>query len=126
MAAGVPGIAAADPPDAPQRAANRAVLLHGLDEVGAARRIEAALATEEGTQQELVHPNHGNQHRGRKPHQPTRGQNGIASYYTEDIPEQHPGWREMIFSRRRPELYGILPTVNEVIMKYRPVEVPEE
>jgi hypothetical protein len=30
----------------------------------------------------------------------------------------------MIFSRRRPELYGIIPTVNEVIMKYRPASSP--
>jgi len=57
---------------------------------------------------------------GQKPQQPKRGEKGIPSYYTEDMPEQHPGWREMIFARRRPELYGILPTENEVIMRYRP------
>ena len=61
---------------------------------------------------------------GRKPQQPKRGKEGISSYFTEDIPEQRPGWRDMIFPRRRPELYGILPTVNEVIMKYRPAEKP--
>lgn len=59
---------------------------------------------------------------GRKPKQPKRGTNGIPSYFTEDIPEQFPGWRDMIFSRRRPELYGIIPTTNEVIMRYRPPE----
>ena len=57
---------------------------------------------------------------GRKRQQPKRGDTGIPSYYTEDIPEQKPGWRDMILSRRRPELYGIIPTVNDVIMKYRP------
>ena len=57
---------------------------------------------------------------GRKPQQPKRGKQGIPSYYTEDIPEQRPGWREMIFARRRPELYGLLPTTNNVTEKYRP------
>ena len=57
---------------------------------------------------------------GHKLQQPKRGENGIPSYFTEDIPEQRQGWRDMIFSRRRPELYGIIPTVNDVIMKYRP------
>lgn len=56
---------------------------------------------------------------GRKAQQTKRGEKGIPSYYTEDIPEQKHGWREMIFSRRRPELYGIIPTENEVIMRYR-------
>lgn len=36
-----------------------------------------------------------------------------------DLPEQRPGWREMIFARRRPELYGILPTTNAVTDQYR-------
>jgi len=57
---------------------------------------------------------------GSKSQQPKRGEGGIPSYFTEDIPEQRPGWRDMLFSRRRPELYGIIPTENEVIMKYRP------
>jgi len=61
---------------------------------------------------------------GRKAEQPKRGDKDIPSYYTEDIPEQRPGWREMVFARRRPELYGIIPTVNDVIMKYRPQEAP--
>jgi len=62
---------------------------------------------------------------GRKPQQPKRGHEGISTYFTEDIPEQRPGWRDMVFPRRRPELYGILPADNEITMKYRPVEVPE-
>ena len=57
---------------------------------------------------------------GCKPKQRKRGPKGIPSYFTEDMPEQKPGWRDMIFRRRRPELYGIIPTVNDVIMKYRP------
>ncbi len=61
---------------------------------------------------------------GRKAKQPKRGKVGIPSYYTEDIPEQKRGWRDMIFSRRRPELYSIIPTVNDVIMKYRPEKGP--
>ena len=61
---------------------------------------------------------------GRKSDQPKRGTSGIPSYFTEDIPEQRQGWREMIFSRRRPELYRILPTNNEVVMRYRPEKGP--
>jgi len=57
---------------------------------------------------------------GRKADQRTRGATGIPSYYTEDLPEQRYGWRDMILSRRRPELYGILPQVNEVTERYRP------
>ena len=57
---------------------------------------------------------------GRKPQQPKRGTQGIPSYFSEDIPEQKAGWRGMVFPRRRPELYGIIPTVNDVILKYRP------
>jgi len=51
---------------------------------------------------------------GRKAQQPTRGVNHIAAYFNEDIPEQRAGWRAMILERRRPALYGILPTTNEV------------
>jgi len=36
------------------------------------------------------------------------------------MPEQRRGWREMLFKARRPELYGIVPTVNEVVKRYRP------
>ncbi|MBI3948006.1 MAG: carbon-nitrogen hydrolase family protein [Armatimonadetes bacterium] len=56
---------------------------------------------------------------GRKADQPKPGGSGMASYFTGDLPEQKRGWREMVLSRRRPELYGILPAVNEVILKYR-------
>lgn len=59
---------------------------------------------------------------GHKKDQPKRSANDIAAYFTGDIPEQKAGWRNMIFSRRRPELYGIIPSVNEVIKRYRPTD----
>ena len=62
---------------------------------------------------------------GKKANQPKRGEWDIPSYFSEDLPEQKRGWREMVFSRRRPELYGIIPTTNEVIMKYRPEKWPQ-
>jgi predicted amidohydrolase len=60
----------------------------------------------------------------RKAQQPTRGETDIPSYYTEDIPEQKPGWRDMMLARRRPELYGIIPAENEITRKYRPDKGP--
>ena len=61
---------------------------------------------------------------GKKASQPKRGASGIPSYFSENIPEQKPGWRDIMFSRRRPSLYGIIPTNNEVIMRYRPKNNP--
>ncbi|MDH7571808.1 MAG: nitrilase-related carbon-nitrogen hydrolase, partial [Armatimonadota bacterium] len=43
---------------------------------------------------------------GRKAGAPGPGPTGIPSYFTGDLPEQRTGWREMLFSRRRPHLYG--------------------
>jgi predicted amidohydrolase len=63
---------------------------------------------------------------GSKQTQPKSGPSGIPSYYSGDIPEQRLGWREMLFSRRRPKLYGIIPTVNDVTMTYRPATNPFE
>jgi len=63
---------------------------------------------------------------GRKPKQPKRGDTDTPAHFTEDIPEQRPGWRDLIFARRRPELYGIILTTNEVTMKYRPAKNPRE
>jgi len=57
---------------------------------------------------------------GRAEKQRKRGKQGIPSYYSENMPEQRSGWREMVFQARRPELYGIIPTVNDVIRRYRP------
>lgn len=59
---------------------------------------------------------------GRRAEQAQRGSNDYAAYYTGDVPEQRFGWREMIFPRRRPELYGIIPTTNDVTQIYRPPE----
>lgn len=61
---------------------------------------------------------------GRKAQQPKRGDKDITSYYTEDIPEQKRGWRGMVLARRRPDLYGIIPTENEVTRRYRPPKGP--
>ena len=58
----------------------------------------------------------------RQAEQKQSGTEGISTYYTGDLPEQRPGWRDMIFARRRPELYGILPAENEVTRQYRPAE----
>jgi predicted amidohydrolase len=38
----------------------------------------------------------------------------IPAYFTPDMPRQLKGWRDMIFAHRRPELYGVIPTENEV------------
>ncbi len=56
---------------------------------------------------------------GTKAEQAKRGAKGIASYYSENMPAQLPGWREMLFKARRPELYGLIPTTNEVTERYR-------
>jgi predicted amidohydrolase len=45
-----------------------------------------------------------------------------ATYLAEGMPEQRHGWRDVVFSARRPELYGIIPTTNEVTAKYRRVK----
>jgi len=59
---------------------------------------------------------------GMKRGQPKPGKKGIPSYYRTDLPEQREGWRDMLFKARRPELYTIIPTVNDVILRYRLVE----
>jgi predicted amidohydrolase len=56
---------------------------------------------------------------GRKARQEPRDMNHIFGYTNEDLPEQRPGWRAMIFARRRPELYGLLPSANEATRKLR-------
>lgn len=57
---------------------------------------------------------------GRKKEQVTPGTTDIPSYYSDNLPEQQPGWSEMLFRARRPELYGIIPSVNDVLRRYRP------
>ncbi len=61
---------------------------------------------------------------GLMPEQAQPGDSGLAAYYLGNLPEQREGWRDMIFAARRPELYGIIPTINEVIMRYRAEECP--
>ncbi len=52
--------------------------------------------------------------------QAEHAEEGMGVYAFGTMPEQQTGWREALFAARRPELYGIIPTVNEVIMRYRP------
>ena len=40
------------------------------------------------------------------------------------LSQQRADWRDFIFARRRPKFYGIIPTTNEVIMRYRPDKGP--
>jgi predicted amidohydrolase len=55
---------------------------------------------------------------GEKSEQPTTGASDIEAYFSADLPARSEGWREMIFENRRPELYSIIPTENEVTIKY--------
>lgn len=61
---------------------------------------------------------------GAHEHQPEKTESGYTVYRQGVFPEQRKGWREMIFAARRPELYGIIPTVNEAIQRHRPEQTP--
>lgn len=61
---------------------------------------------------------------GLMPEQAQPGESGLAAYHLGNLPEQREGWRDMLFAARRPELYGIIPTMNEVTMRYRAEECP--
>lgn len=61
---------------------------------------------------------------GQKKEQPTIGDSGIPAYYSDNMPDQLWGWREMMLQARRPELYGLLPQCNEVTAKYRGTQAP--
>jgi len=61
---------------------------------------------------------------GQKQEQVQPGEAGIPAYYTGDLPDQKFGWRQMMLAARRPELYSILPTCNEVTARYRGKERP--
>ena len=50
------------------------------------------------------------------------GRNPNPRLAKEGMPDRKPGWREMIFNHRRPELYKIIPTMNDVIQQYWPKE----
>jgi len=43
----------------------------------------------------------------------------LAKYHAQQVPEKKDDWQEMIFSRRRPELYSTLLDENEVLDRYR-------
>ncbi len=51
---------------------------------------------------------------GLRDDQPQPGREDIPAYFTPDMPRQLKGWRDMIFAHRRPELYGLIPTENEI------------
>ncbi len=55
---------------------------------------------------------------GLSPKQPQPGAQDIPNYFTPDMPRVFPGWRDMIFANRRPELYGIIPTENDITRRY--------
>ena len=55
---------------------------------------------------------------GLGPKQPQPGPEDIPNYFTPDLPQVLPGWREMIFANRRPGLYGLIPTENEITRRY--------
>ena len=55
---------------------------------------------------------------GLSPKQPQPGPADIPNYFTTDLPQAFPGWRDMIFANRRPELYGIIPTENDITRRY--------
>src|SRR5688572_7512715 len=57
-------IAAADPPQPFERAADRAVLLHGANIVMTAGRLKPALTAKKRAQKDLVQPHTADQHRG--------------------------------------------------------------
>lgn len=61
---------------------------------------------------------------GQKKQQVQPGDSGIPSYFSPNMPDRKFGWREMMLGNRRPELYGILPTCNEVTARYRGAERP--
>lgn len=69
MAAGIEWVAAADSPDAFARSTDRSVLLHRLDEVAAAGRMEAALLPDNWTQKDLIQPDHADQNSAGQVHQ---------------------------------------------------------
>lgn len=56
---------------------------------------------------------------GKRDTQKQPGDRSYAAYRTGDLPAKKQGWREMVFAARRPNLYSIIPTVNDVIMEYR-------
>src|SRR5947208_149630 len=69
VAAWVPRMAAANPPYAAQRAGDRPVLPHGLDEVVAARRLKTAMTAEDRAEKNLIEPHQADERQRRQPPQ---------------------------------------------------------
>jgi len=55
---------------------------------------------------------------GLSANQPKPGNQDIPNYFTSDLPQVFQGWKEMIFKNRRPELYSMIPTENEITRRY--------
>lgn len=62
---------------------------------------------------------------GQKKEQVQPGTSGIPSYYSDNLPDMLWGWREQMLKYRRPELYKLLPTCNEVTARYRAAQPPQ-
>lgn len=62
---------------------------------------------------------------GQKAEQAKPGTSGIPAYYSSNLPDRKEGWRDMLFAARRPDLYGIIPTENEVTRRYRGAAAPK-
>jgi predicted amidohydrolase len=63
---------------------------------------------------------------GLSPNQPQSKDQDIPNYFTPDLPQVFRGWRDMIFRSRRPELYSIIPTENEVTRRYISKELQKQ
>lgn len=62
---------------------------------------------------------------GKKAEQAEVGSSSIPASYTDNMPDRFPGWREMLFAARRPELYSILPTETDWSRRYRGANAPK-
>ena len=72
VAAGVPGVAAENSPGAPDCAPNCPVLPLRFDEIGAATRLETAVAAKHRADCPLVDTHQADQHQAGRPKQPTK------------------------------------------------------
>jgi predicted amidohydrolase len=63
---------------------------------------------------------------GLSPKPPRAEASDIPSYFTPDLPAEFPGWRDMVFGNRRPELYGLIPQDNDVTRRYVDKRLPKK
>jgi len=67
VASRMPGMAPADPPQAPDRTPDRSILLDRAAEVPAARGLETAVPSEQGAERPAIHAHQAHQHPYRQP-----------------------------------------------------------